>query len=374
MWRTTTLLATSALLLTALGLVMLASTSAMQGMAMAEDPHYFVKRQVAALILGLVGALVAARVDYRVWKKWAVPFGVLALVVLVITLIPGIGIAVKGSRRWLPLGPLTMQSSEIGKLALIFLVAWWMSNAKRQAHELGRGLAVPGLLMGALILPVLASPDFGTTMLMGAVGLCILWAGGSRPSHLIVSGTLAFIGMVVLIMQNEVRMRRVIAFLDPERYADREAFQLLNAIYAFVMGGAGGVGLGGSLQKRHYLPEAHTDFIFAIIGEELGFAASLGVLVLFAVIFVCGLRIAGRAPDSFGRLTAIGLTCMITLQAAINLGVVTGCLPTKGLPLPFISYGGTSLAFTLVMVGLLVGIAHQSDGPLPMGRDKTGPV
>lgn len=168
-------------------------------------------------------------------------------------------------------------------------------------------------------------------------------------------------------------MRRIIAFSNPEKYAKDEAFQLLNAIYAFVVGGATWVGLGGSLQ-HHYLPEAHTDFIFAIVGEEMGLIASLGVLALFVVFFVCGLRISLRASDSFGRLVAFGITTMVTLQAALNMGVVTGCLPTKGLPLPLISYGGTSMAISMTMIGLLANIGLQigseKDGDLPVIQDR----
>ena len=359
MWRVSTILATSVLLLVTLGLVMLASTSAIQGQSLFGDPNYFIKRQFAALVMGAIGAAIAFRIDYQFWRRHAVLLAVLSLLLLIAVLIPGIGLSVKGSRRWISLGVTTMQPSELAKISLVFLMAWWMTRVSRRASELGPGLVLPMLMMGLLIVPILAEPDYGTTILLGAVGFAILWAGGTRFSHLAVAATLAASAMTVLIMQNEVRMRRIIAFADPERYADREAFQLLNAMFAFVMGGSRGVGLGASLQKRHYLPESHTDFIFAIIGEELGLAASLGVILLFAAILGCGVVIARRAPDPFGRLTALGLTCVLTMQAAINLGVVTGCLPTKGLPLPFISYGGTSLAISLVMVGLLMAIARQ---------------
>ncbi len=359
MWRVSTILATSVLLLVTLGLVMLASTSAIQGQSLFDDPHYFVKRQLAALGVGLLGAFVAFRIDYQFWRRHAVLLAALSLVLLIAVLIPGIGQSVKGSRRWLPLGVTTMQPSELAKISLVFLLARWMTRINRRAVELGPGLILPTLMMAVLIVPILAEPDYGTTILLGFVGFSILWAGGARFSHLAVAATLAASAMTVLIMQNEVRMRRIIAFADPERYADREAFQLLNAMFAFVLGGRGGVGLGASLQKRHYLPESHTDFIFAIVGEELGLAASLGVILLFVVILGCGVAIARRAPDQFGRLCALGLTCVLTIQAAINLGVVTGCLPTKGLPLPFISYGGTSLAISLAMVGLLMAIARQ---------------
>lgn len=373
MRRTTTILALSVLLLTSLGLVMLASTSAMHGAAQFQDANYFVKRQLAALLLGVVGAMAVSRVNYLVWKQIAIPLAVFSAILLVLVMIPGIGISVKGSRRWLSLGVTTMQPSEIAKIALVLLLAWWLNRAKRRVKEWIPGVIIPLALMGALVLPVLAEPDFGTTILMAAVSFMMLWIGGAQFRHLLVAGAAGASGMAILIMQNEVRMRRIIAFLDPERYADREAYQLLNAIYAFVAGGGSGVGLGAGLQKRHYLPESHTDFIFAIIGEELGLGASLATLALFAVIFICGLRIAMRAPDTFGRLVALGLTCMITTQAAINLGVVTGCLPTKGLPLPFISYGGTSLAITWVMVGLLIGIARQGledDTPWIEAREK----
>lgn len=175
-----------------------------------------------------------------------------------------------------------------------------------------------------------------------------------------------------MISKNQQRMGRIMAFMDPEKYAQDEAYQLLNALYAFVAGGIGGVGLGQSLQKQLYLPEAHTDFIFAIIGEELGITGSLGVVILFVVFFFCGLRISGRAADPGGRLMAFGITLLVSLQAALNIGVVTGRLPTKGLPLPFISFGGTSLVVLLFMVGVLVNIARQgSDRPAVRRRAKS---
>lgn len=365
MWKTTSVLLGAVLVLIVLGLIMLVSTSALHGETLFKDPNYFVKRQVAALLLGLLAAFVVSRVDYTLWKRFAPFIAAACFVLLLLVLVPGIGISVKGSRRWISLGFTTMQPSELAKIAIVMLMAWWMSRVKRRANELGRGMIIPGMLMAAMILPVLKEPDFGTSILMGLVCFTLLWAGGTRFRHLLISGALAAAAMTVLIMQSEVRYKRIIAFRDPEAYAEREAFQLLNAIYAFVMGGSGGVGLGNSLQKRFYLPEAHNDFIFAIIGEELGLLASLGVVALFATLFFSGLRISMRAPDTFGRLVALGLTCMITFQAAINIGVVTGSLPTKGIPLPFISYGGTSLAITLVMVGILVGIARQSGGDDP---------
>jgi cell division protein FtsW len=255
------------------------------------------------------------------------------------------------------LGPMTFQPSELAKLSVIILLAWYMARTQRGVREFGRGLFVPLCLLGGVAILILAAPDFGTTMLVGAVGMLIMFAGGTRAGYLSVTAALGGLGFIFLIMQDTVRMRRVLAFLDPDKYAQDEAFQLLSAIYAFVIGGARGVGLGQSIQKRFYLPESHTDFIFAIIGEELGVVASISVVLLFGVLFGCGMFIALRTTDLFGKLLALGITLMITLQASLNMAVVTGLVPTKGLPLPFISYGGSSIVITMIMVGILVNIA-----------------
>lgn len=362
MWRTASILVGVVLVLVTLGIIMLASTSGVPGDLLYKDSTFFLKRQAAALVVGCIAFFVTSRLNYRVWQTWAIAIGIVTIVLLVMVITPGVGISVKGSRRWLSMGFTNLQPSELAKFASIILLAWWMSRVQRTADGFQRGLMTPLLLLGTLTGLVFIEPDFGTTMLMGVVGFAIMFVGGSRVSYLVIAGALGFTAISLAIMQDEERMRRIIAFLNPEKYAQDEAFQLLNAIYAFVMGGGTGVGLGGSMQKQFYLPEAHTDFIFAILGEELGLGASLAVVVLFFVFFLCGLYISMNATDRFGRLTAFGITSMITLQAAINIGVVTGCLPTKGLPLPFISYGGTSLAISLMMVGILVSIAIQSGG------------
>jgi len=194
------------------------------------------------------------------------------------------------------------------------------------------------------------------------VGLAILYVGGTRTAYLAVFALVGFSGFVVAVIRDPVRMNRIMAFLNPEQYAQTYSFQLLSAINAFIAGGPMGVGLGGSIQKHYYLPEAHTDFIFAIIGEELGVAATLAIVLMFTGLFVCGLRISLRAPDTFGRILAFGITLMITLQAVINMGVVIGLLPTKGLPLPFISAGGSSLMISLLEIGVLYNIALHARG------------
>jgi len=216
---------------------------------------------------------------------------------------------------------------------------------------------LPAAVTGGIVLLVFVEPDFGSSMMIASLVLLMLFLGGARLLYL-GAGAVVGSGLFSLaILQDPERMRRIMAFLNPEKYARSEAFQLVNAIYAFVVGGATGAGLGESIQKQYYLPEAHTDFIFAIIGEELGLLGSLLVLVLYAVLFLLGARIASRAADRFGRLLGWGIVLSLTVQALVNIAVVTGCLPTKGLPLPFVSYGGSNMVMSLVMIGVLTNIA-----------------
>jgi len=343
------------------GLVMLVSTSAPQGERLFGNPYHFIQRHLAWLVLGLIVAALAARVDYHAWFKLAWPMFGVTLVLLALVYVPGIGLNIKGSHRWLrlPLG-LSFQPSELAKFTAINVLAFWFGTKRRQRGGFKDGILIPSVLLGAMLGLILFETDFGATILIGAVGGLVMFAGGAPWLYLVAGGLLGMGGLGVMIAHNPERMGRILAFLHPEKYAQDAAFQLMHALYAFVAGGAGGLGLGESLQKKHYLPEAHTDFIFAIIGEELGIAASLGVVLLFVALLLCGLRISGRAPDAGGRLMAFGITVLISLQAAINIGVVTGRLPTKGLPLPFISFGGTSLMVTLFMVGVLLNIARQS--------------
>jgi cell division protein FtsW len=356
MWRSASVVVGVALVLSALGVVVLASTSSVQALQQHGQPHYFVLRQVAFLVVALCAGLVCTRIDYRWWNTFAIPLALVSVVLLALALVPGVGVRAGGSSRWIGLGPVNFQPSELAKLSSVVLLGWYLSRSQRQAHELGRGLLLPLALLGSMAGLIFIAPDFGTTMLVALVGLLILFAGGSRIGHLTIAGFIGGVAFLLAVMHSPLRMRRVFAFLDPHEYAQDEAYQLLSAMYAFVIGGAGGVGLGQSIQKRFYLPEAHTDFIFAIVGEELGLAASLLVLACFVALFVAGMRIALHAPDVFGKLLALGITLMVTLQAALNMAVVTGLVPTKGLPLPFISYGGSSLVMTMVMAGILVSV------------------
>lgn len=361
MWRTASVLVGVALALSAFGLVMLTSTSADHAMRTVGDPMFFVKRQALWLGLALLVGYAVTRIDSRMWDRLAIPMLGVSVILLVLVLIPGIGARIGGSNRWLRVGPFNFQPAEFAKLAVIATTAWYFARNQRRADELVRGLLVPLLLMGIPVGLIFISPDFGTTFLIMAVGMMIMFVGGSRISHLVVVAILGLSAFILAVLHDPVRMRRLTAFLNPEKYAEAEAYQLLNAIYAFVIGGGRGVGLGGSLQKRLYLPESHTDFIFAIIGEELGIIASVGVVLAYLIFFAAGMRVVLSTQNIASRLLALGITLMITLQAAFNIAVVVGLVPTKGLALPFISYGGSSIVMTMLMVGILVSIALQED-------------
>ncbi len=367
MWKTTTVLIVVTMILMTFGIVMLASTSGIRALALNNDPYFFVKRQLVWLLLALAAGALASRIDYHRWAYFAPFIFLFAVLMLVLVLVPGIGSRIGGSRRWLHMGPIGFQPSEFGKFALLVTLAAWMSHERRRAGEFVRGALVPIGLLGVIVLLIFAEPDFGTALLSGVVGMSIMLLGGTKIAHLLVFALPGLAGFAYAVMRDPVRMRRILAFMEPELYAQTYSFQLINAIYAFTLGGGSGVGLGQSMQKQYYLPEAHTDFIFAIIGEEIGMAATLGILLLFALLFFCGLKISARAPDAFGRLLGLGITLMITLQAMINIGVVSGCLPTKGLALPFISYGGSCLLVLSFGLGVLLNIGEQ--GPSSFAED-----
>ncbi len=350
--------------LTVLGLVMLYSTSS----ARTATPHFYVQRQFAWLVVAVAVAVVVSRMDYRLWRRLAIPLAVVTTLLLVMVFVPGVGARVKGSYRWIRLGPFGFQPSELSKLAVIVCMSAYMAKFGRQGHLFTKGLLFPMLGLGVMAALVILEPDFGTTFTITLVGMCIMFAGGTRVSFLLATGASGLALFVVAIFYDPVRLGRVMSFLWPGKYTEL-AYHLTQSLDAFYLGGAMGVGLGNSMQKRFYLPEAHTDFILAIIAEELGVVASLLVLVLFVGYFLCGMSISRQVSDPFGRLLGYGVTMMITLQAAINMAVVTGLAPTKGLPLPFISYGGSSLVISVAMSAVLLSIARSSvGGEPPPGR------
>jgi len=359
MRKTLSLFIAIVLILVTLGILILASASSTER----DDAGYFVKRQLMWLAFAFCAAAIAARFDYRHYQKLTIPLALVSVFSLILVRIPGIGTNINGSWRWLKLGPLTVQPSEISKLAVIMLFAWWIARNQRRIDELKRGIIIPFAMLGTFALLLVVEPDFGTTMLVSSVAVGMMFLGGVSIAPLLLTGLLGLLAVLIMIFQNPERMSRILAFLDPQKYEQDKAWQLINSLRAFAGGEIAGVGFGNSMQKYDYLPEAHTDFIFPIIGEELGLIASLIVVFMYVVLFVLGLRIAFNARDDFGRFVAFGITLMITMQALINFAVVTGCVPTKGLALPFISYGGSSLVVSGAMVGILINIAHTGCRP-----------
>jgi len=346
-------LALSVLMLFGLSLTMLVSIGIGQ-----PQPLFFPLRQVTWGFVAFGACLFTARVPVRLWKK-SMP-ALFLMTVLLLLMARLVGRNINDAHRWLSLGPVNFQPSEFAKLSAMVWIAYWLSLYRRRSREWVRGFILPGAGLGILCALVLIGPDFGTTMLIGGSGVFVMYIGGTRVIYLLGAMLVAGTGLGVLIWHDPERLSRITSFMNPEKYASDDAYQLMNSLYAFIEGGIQGKGVGNSLQKFSYLPEDHTDFILAILAEELGFQGVGLVLILYIAIFTAGMRIAWRTSDSFSRLLGYGITVVITLQACINIGVVTGSMPTKGLPLPFVSYGGTSLVFMAAMVGILIRIALGS--------------
>ena len=342
-----------AVALTILGLTILFSASA----SYRQGPYYYLNKQFIGVGFAVAGCLLAGLLDFEYVRRYAWFVGGAAVVALLLVLVPHVGIAVKGSRRWLGIGFLRLQVSEFAKLAMVFCLAHYLALNQTRIGEFRRGFVYPLGIIGVFAGLILLEPDFGTAALTVAVGLSLLFLAGARwryivPTLLAVGGLFA-----VMVALNPNRARRFTAFLDVEGNKMGGTYQLYQALASFAAGGAEGAGLGQGRQQLNFLPEAHTDFIFAVVAEELGLVFTMGVVVLFAAIFIAGWVHLRRAPNLFQYLLVAGALLLICLQAIINLGVVTGMFPTKGLPLPFISHGGTSLIVCLTSAGILLNIS-----------------
>jgi cell division protein FtsW len=341
-----------------IGIVMLFSTS-----AFAKDSHgdvyFFVKRQAVWLAVGFGVCALATLVDYHFWlRTWWIWFG-LALIALALCFIPHFGMRINGSRRWVALGPFTFQPSEIAKVAVVFFLAGWFGTREKESSRLLQGFVIPFAIVAAALVLIVTEVDLGTTALIGATMFAVMFVAGTHPALLGVLSLAGLGGILFVATHMSERMGRLAAFMDPERFKDDAGLQQMQALIAWGSGGMEGLGLGNGRQKMLYLPYAHTDFIFPMIGEELGLRISLLVVFLFVVIIVCGLMIALHAKDRAGLLLGSGIVSLLGLQAAVNIGVTTSLLPNKGLPLPFISYGGSNLAACLFGIGLLLNIYRQ---------------
>lgn len=344
------------LLLVTIGVVMLFSTSSLYAREKYGDPNYLLKRQLIWLAVGAAGCVAAAATPYPLLRKWCVPVLIATAVLLVLVLVPHVGRKIGGARRWLSVAGMTVQPSEFAKLALIVWLAHYLAKEKRRMEQFKRGFAVPLAVVAGFLVLILGEPDFGTTALLAMVSFGMMFIAGVRLLHLVPAILAGLAGFGVLIAHNPVRAERMLAFANLEKYKAGKGYQIWQAMLAFGSGGINGLGLGNSRQKMFWLPEAHTDCIGAIIGEELGLIGMLFVLALFLTVLVCGVIIAMRTPDMYGQYLGFGITMLIALQALINIGVVTAWLPTKGLPLPFISYGGSSLMMNLVAIGVMLSL------------------
>lgn len=341
------------------GIVMVFSASSVAATAEFGDSFHYLKRQVVATVIGLIGMCICMQIDYHRLKKWAPVALIVAVVLLLLVLVKNVGVEGGGATRWLDIGPLNLQPSEVAKVSIILFLASVLSNRQNNITDFWRGLIPLVTILGALFLLILKQPDLGTAMILTVTAVVMLYAAGAKTGHL---GGLAVMAAPVLwwvIMGEDYRRRRFLAFLNPEADPQDTGFHIIQSLYALGSGGLLGVGLGQSRQKFFWLPERHTDFIFAIIGEELGLLGTLFVLALFMLLTWRGCRAAMLAPDRFGMLLGVGIVAMISIQALVNIGVVTGSLPITGIPLPFISYGGSSLVFSLAAVGILLNISRH---------------
>ncbi|MDQ5979749.1 MAG: cell division protein FtsW [Verrucomicrobiota bacterium] len=354
--------------LVSIGLAVLFSASS----PIKGGPYYsYLYKQLIFLALAIGAAWVVALADIEQLRRFAWIAAAISLVTLVLVLIPQIGVSVKGSRRWLNLGFTRLQVSEFAKLALVFSLAHYLALNQSKLHDFYRGFVIPSAWTGLFALLVLAEPDFGTAFLIGTIGMILLFLAGARLKFLLPSIGVALLGFVVLVLHNPVRLRRITSFMDIEANRGDGAYQLWQAILAFAAGGVDGVGLGQGRQQNSFLPEAHTDFIFAIMGEEMGLIFTLTTVALFVTIFVAGLMHVRRAPNLFQFLLVTGCLLLICLQAIVNLGVVTGMLPTKGMSLPFISAGGSNLLLMGLLVGIIINTQRTWERPKPLVRKRS---
>ena len=351
------LLAVVALL--ALGVTMVLSTSYLYSQERFADGTYFFRKQLIAISAGLVALVVCSIVPSTIYRRLSYPLLGLTLLVLVLVLIPGIGVTRGGARRWLMLPGFAFQPAEMAKLALVLYLAHSMARKADKIKTFSLGV-LPHLIVGAVFLAaLLLEPDFGTALILGVLLYLMLFVGGVRLPHILATGVMALPLLVYLMLTAEYRLRRLMAFMDPWREASSSGFQVVQSLIAFGSGQLWGRGLGESRQKLFYLPEAHTDFVFSVLGEELGLLGALAVLVLFGIITVRGLRLTSRIEEPFEQYLAFGLTVLLGLQALIHMGVVMGLMPTKGLVLPFISYGGSAMVINLMEAGMLLGLSRR---------------
>ncbi|MGK2848897.1 MAG: putative lipid II flippase FtsW [Minisyncoccota bacterium] len=349
------------LILLGIGLLMLASAGVFYGQSRFDDPYYFLKQQSFGLGIGLLLLYIFQKIDYRIWKHLSAPLFFIALSLLVLVFVPGVGMTVYGATRWVALGPIAFQPSEVMKLAIIlYLSAWLAKKGRVNTADLFEGFVPFFIILSVVSFLIINQPDTGTLVLIFLISVSIFFTSGASLKHLSVLFFGGLISLGILIRIAPYRMQRFLVFINPDHDPQGAGYHITQALIAIGVGGMWGSGLGQSRQKFNYLPEPVTDSIFAVLGEEFGLLGTLSVLFLFLFIAWRSSIIASRAPDEFGRLTAIGILSWIIFQALINMSAISGLIPLTGIPLPFISYGGTSLAVLLASIGILLNISKHS--------------
>ena len=361
--HTDLILLASAFSLMFLGLGMVFIASNVMAQTTYGDPFYFVKRQGMYAFLGVGALLLGRKINYQSYQRWVYPALLISLICLILVFIPGIGGKVRGAARWIRLGPFTLQPSEFAKIAVVLFLAYSFARKREKMKYFAIGF-LPHMLVSGLFIGLIGiETDFGTALTLAAIVFTMLFVGGTRLTHIVLSlGAVIFLA-VMAVLKDPKKFDRILSFLDPWKHGADVGYQLKQSLLAIGSGNLWGLGPGQSRAKLFYLPDAHTDFILSIFSEELGFLGFLLILALFTTLVIRGLRLSLKAPDTFGSYLALGLTLVIGLPAAINMGVVSGILPTKGLSLPFLSYGGSSLIASLLAVGILLNISSQVKRP-----------
>jgi cell division protein FtsW len=350
------------LTLLGVGIVMVFSASSVESLAYYGTPYYFLERQLIWASLGLFAMFWFSRFDYWRLRRYAWPMGIATFVLLVAVLVPHIGREVLGARRWIGFGSLVFQPSELSKLTMVVLFAHTLTEEKAEPQSFRRGVLKHLFMLAVAFALILKEPDLGTALSLAGTAVVMLWVAGARTWQLAAIGLLGVPVVLLLILVEPYRLRRLTAFLHPASDPLGSGYHIIQSMYAIGSGGLFGVGLGRSSLKYFYLPEQHTDFIFSILAEELGFLGAVTVLALYFLFAWRGFKVAVQAPDRFGAVLAAGLTVMVLLQALMNVAVVTASMPITGIPLPFISYGGSSLVFVLAGVGILLNISRHAGG------------
>ncbi|HGE70032.1 TPA: putative lipid II flippase FtsW [Candidatus Poribacteria bacterium] len=342
-----------------IGILMVYSASNAFSRDQQGDSLFYLKRQLFSCCLGLGLMLIAMLIDYRHYQRLMWLLIIVSFALLLAVFIPGVGLKVGGSTRWIKIWKFTFQPVEFAKLALIIYIARFLDKRSEYMGEFKKGVLPPLIVFSVFFTLLAIQPDFGSIVLLVALAFLMLFVGGAKIYHLLILISSAFIGLIIGIIVEPYRLNRVKIFLNPWRDPEGDGYQAVHSLYSLGSGKIFGRGVGGGVEKLYYLPTPHTDSIFAVIGEELGFVGAVFVIMLFMIIVWRGKQISDSTDDRFGKLLAVGISCLIGVQAIINIGVATSSLPAKGITLPFISFGGSSLVISLISVGILLNISKN---------------